>query len=71
VFLNRYDRIATWAQQLAGSEGVAENLIQDTYIHFTAVKPDLSAIRWMAAGPRRILPFSPANRRTAGATAAP
>ncbi len=46
LFVARFERLLGWAMQLAeGDRTQAEDLAQDAFIQFTALRPDLKAIR--------------------------
>jgi RNA polymerase sigma factor (sigma-70 family) len=45
VFISRYESLLAYARRLAGDErGLADDLIQDAYIHFTLTRPALAEI---------------------------
>jgi len=46
VLLERYDRLYSWLVQLTdGDRELAKDLVQDAFVHFTLVRPDLRKIR--------------------------
>jgi DNA-directed RNA polymerase specialized sigma24 family protein len=56
IFLERFERLLTWALPLAeGEEAAAENLVHDAFVQFKQSRPDLDAIENLDASLRRML----------------
>src|SRR5260221_3040203 len=49
VFLDHYERIVTWAVQLAGGRTQAEDLVQDAFVYLVNARPNLSEARTIDA----------------------
>ena len=46
VILERYERLYSWLVQLTnGDRELAKDLVQDAFVHFTLVRPDLRMIK--------------------------
>jgi DNA-directed RNA polymerase specialized sigma24 family protein len=66
VFIARYERLLTWALQLAnGIESQAEDLVHDAFVHFCLQKPNLATIENLDAYLYRVLETSSSRRRDA------